>query len=128
MELWEELVEKNSIPTGPAEKLRYNAEKLVNSAIVQAYDVMIEEGCAYSILTNGLARVLLHVPYDDPATLYYHLCEPNREIDERDGQSLQQPKTSIARVLCLCLLSFLSRTRDQEWRNSARSQDRKSVV
>ena len=52
MELWEELVEKNSIPTDPAEKLRYNAEKLVTSAVVQAYDVVLEEGCAYPILTN----------------------------------------------------------------------------
>lgn len=116
MNLWEELVQKSHIPTDPAEKLQYNAEVLVNSAVVQAYDVMIEEGRAYSILTNGLARVLLHVPYDDPATLYYHLCEPNKEIDEV-GQGLQQPQTSVARVLCLCLMSFRSPPRDQEWRN-----------
>ncbi|KAB8071295.1 hypothetical protein BDV29DRAFT_159594 [Aspergillus leporis] len=73
-------------------------------------------------LTNGLARVLLHVPYEDPTTLLYHFCEPNTEIDEEDLQDLRQPKTSIARVLCHCLRSFRSPTRDQEWRNSARSQ------
>lgn len=74
---------------------------------------MIEEGRAYSILTNGLAQVLLYVPHDDPVTLYYHLCEPNKEIDEV-GQDLRQPQTSIARVLCLYLMSFRSPTRDQE--------------
>ncbi|KAJ6123323.1 hypothetical protein N7512_005788 [Penicillium capsulatum] len=120
MDLWEELVQKNHIPTDPAKKLQYNAELLTNSAVVQAYDVMIEEGRAYSILTNGLARVLLHVPHNDPATLYYHLCEPNREIDD-DEQGFRQPWTSIARVLCLCLMSFRSPTRDQEWRNFWRS-------
>lgn len=72
---------------------------------------MIEEGRAYSILTNGLARVLLYVLYDDSETLYYHLCEPNREIDEVE-QGLLQPRMSIIRVLCLCLMSFRSLTRD----------------
>jgi serine/threonine protein kinase len=122
MELWEEMVKCNTVPTDPVEKLRYNAERLVDSAMVQANDVMIEEGRADAILTNGLARVLLHVPYDDPATLLYHFCEPHTEIDGEDLQNLRQPKTSIARVLCHCLRSFRSPTRDQEWRNSARSQ------
>ncbi|KAJ5217101.1 hypothetical protein N7468_010109 [Penicillium chermesinum] len=102
-------------------KLQYNAEVLANSAVVQSYDVMIQEGRAYSILTNGLARVLLYVPHDDPTTLYYRLCEPNTEIDEF-GQHLRQPQTSIARELCLCLMSFLSPTRDQAWRNFWRSK------
>lgn len=82
MNLWEELVQKTYIPTDPVKKLQYNAELLANSAVVQAYDVMFEEGRSYSILTNSLAQVLLHVPHDDPTTLYYHVCEPNREIDE----------------------------------------------
>ncbi|RMJ00607.1 hypothetical protein CDV36_015838 [Fusarium kuroshium] len=85
------------------EKLQYNAERLVSSAVVRAYDVMIKEGGAYSTLANGFVRVLLHVPYDDLATLYYHLCEPNGEIDGEDEQSMQQqPRSSVARVLCLC--------------------------
>lgn len=37
-------------------------------------------------------------------------------MDGQDG-NLPQPNTSIARVLCLCLMSFRSRQRDQEWRN-----------
>lgn len=43
---------------------------------------MSEEGIPYAILTNGLVRVLLHVLYDDPGTLSYHLCGPNRKIYE----------------------------------------------
>ncbi|SCO54113.1 uncharacterized protein FFNC_15340 [Fusarium fujikuroi] len=123
MELWEELVQDNTIPMDQTKKLQYNAEQLVSSAVVQAYHVMIKEGCAYSTLTNGLARVLLHVPYDDPATLYYHLCEPNREIDCEDQSSIQQqPISSVARLLCLCLMSFRFPLRDQEWRNAVQSK------
>jgi len=121
IDLWEELVQTNHISTDPAKKLQYNAELLTNSAVVQAYDVMVEEGRPYCILTNGLARVLLHMPYDDPTTLYYHLCESNVEIGE-DEQDFQQPRTSVARELCLCLMSFRSRTYDQEWRNFWRSK------
>ncbi|KAJ5326885.1 uncharacterized protein N7506_009987 [Penicillium brevicompactum] len=121
MELWDELVNRDTVPSDPMEILQYNAELSSASALVQTYDIMIEEGRAHAILTNGLARVLLYVSHDDPATLNYHLCEPNREIVGH-LQSFQQPMTSFARELCLCLMSFRSPTRNQEWRNLARSQ------
>lgn len=110
------MVRLNNITTDHAEKLKYNAERLVCSAIVQEYHVKIQEGLEYSYVTNGVARVLLRVPYDDPSALYYFLCDPNNE------QRLQEPKTSIARVLCLCLVAFYSPVRDQEWRNTAQSR------
>ncbi|CAG8095457.1 unnamed protein product [Penicillium olsonii] len=116
MDLWQYLVRSNKIPTDHEEKLRYNAERLVCSAIVQEYHVMIQEGLEYSYVTNGVARVLLRVPYEDPSTLYYFFCDPNSE------QGPSEPKTSVARVLCLCLMAFLSPIRDHEWRNSARSR------
>lgn len=122
MELWEEVANRDTIPTDKAAKLQYNAEYLVCSTLVQEYHVMIQEGLEYSNVTNGLARVLLHVPYDNPSTLYYYFCDPNREVNGEDKQSFQRPQTSIARVLCLCLMSFRSRQRDQGWRNSVRSQ------
>ncbi|PWY66093.1 hypothetical protein BO70DRAFT_366579 [Aspergillus heteromorphus CBS 117.55] len=122
MRFWEEVVAPDSIPTQEPEKLRYNAARLTGSALVQEFYVMIQKGLEYSYITNGLAVVLLRVPYDNPTTLYYHLCEPNKEVNPEDDQSFQQPATSIARVLCLCLMSFRSRLRDQKWRNNARDQ------
>lgn len=120
MDFWKEVVAPDSVPTEEPEKLRYNAARLTGSALVQEFHVMIQEGLEYSYLTNGLAVVLLRVLYNDPTTLYYHLFEPNMEANPEDDQSFQQPVTSIARVLCLCLMSFGSRLRDQEWRNNAR--------
>lgn len=122
MDLWKYMVRSNKVTTDHAEKLIYNAERLVCSAVVQEYHVMIQEGLEYSYVTNGIARVLLRVPYDDPSTLYYFLCDPNREVDGGIEQDFQDLKTSIARVLCLCLMAFRSPVRDQEWRNVARSQ------
>ncbi|KAF3000593.1 hypothetical protein E8E15_000234 [Penicillium rubens] len=69
MDLWKDMVKSNKIPTSKEAKLRYNAERLVCSAIVQEYHVMIQEGLEFSYVTNGIARVLLRVPHDDPSTL-----------------------------------------------------------
>ncbi|KMP01883.1 hypothetical protein CIRG_02022 [Coccidioides immitis RMSCC 2394] len=121
IDFYHEIVESNIIPTGGPEKLRYNATRLAGSAIVQEYHVMIQEGLEYSYLSTGLANVQLHVPFDDPATLYYDLGAPNLDVDADTGGS-GGPKTEIERVLCLCLMSCVSQVRDQAWRNSARAQ------
>ncbi|OQD78160.1 hypothetical protein PENDEC_c001G03049 [Penicillium decumbens] len=117
MDLWKDMVRSNKIPTDQDAKLRYNAERLVCSAIVQEYHVMIQEGLEYSYLINGLARVLLRVPQDEPTTLYYFFCDPHREVDLAGDMISQLSKTSVVRVLCLCLMAFRSPVRGQEWRN-----------
>ncbi|CAG8934968.1 unnamed protein product [Penicillium salamii] len=120
MDLWKDMVKSNKISTNQEAKLKYNAERLACSAIVQEYHVMIQEGLEYSYVTNGIARVLLRVPHDDPSTLYYFLCDPNSEVDGDAEDILQHSKTSVARTLCLCLMAFRSSARGQEWRNSTR--------
>ncbi|PWY95945.1 hypothetical protein BO94DRAFT_507390 [Aspergillus sclerotioniger CBS 115572] len=121
MYVWRDMVYSNKIPREGEEKLKYDAERLVCSALVQEYHVMIQEGLEYSYVANGTARVLLRVPSDDPSTLYYFFCDPNRELEGDIAQSLQEPKTSIARVLCMCLMAFGSTVRGQEWRQAAQS-------
>ncbi|KAK5790552.1 hypothetical protein VI817_007839 [Penicillium citrinum] len=117
MDLWKDLVRSNKIPTDQEAKLRYNAERLVCSALVQEYHVMIEEGLEYSWVTNGITRVLLRVPRDNPSTLYYFFCDPNSEVRPGGDFISNLSKTSVARVLCLCLMAFHSPVRGQEWRN-----------
>ncbi|KKK13727.1 hypothetical protein AOCH_003360 [Aspergillus ochraceoroseus] len=122
MDFWKDVVNQNKIPTDMDKKLKYNAEQLVGSVLTQEYHVMIQEGLEYSYITNGLSLILLRVPHDEPSTLYYYPCEPNLDVDLEDPDIILQPKTTIARVLCLCLISFHSRIRDQAWRQAARSQ------
>ncbi|QQK44821.1 Protein kinase-like domain [Penicillium digitatum] len=71
MDLWKDVVRSNKVPTDQEEKLKYSATRLVCSAIVQEYHVMIQERLEYSYLTNGLTRVLLRVPRDQPSSFYY---------------------------------------------------------
>ena len=120
MDLWKAVVKSNKIPTSQEARLKYNAERLACSAIVQEYHVIIQEGLEYSYVTNGIARVLLRVPRDDPSTLYYFFCDPNSELDPEADNTSQLFRTSVARTLCLCLLAFRSPMHSQEWRESAR--------
>ncbi|KAE8148803.1 hypothetical protein BDV25DRAFT_157615 [Aspergillus avenaceus] len=120
MDLWKAMVKCNKIVTDEESKLRYNAERLACSAIVQEYHVMIQDGLEYSYVTNGISRVLLRVPQDNPSTLYYFFCDPNSEVDLEADYDSRLLRTSVARTLCLCLLAFRSPTRSQEWRESAR--------
>ncbi|EEH37576.2 hypothetical protein PAAG_07994 [Paracoccidioides lutzii Pb01] len=122
MNFWETVVKPRTIPVDKEEKLKYNAQQISGSAVVQHYHTMIEDGIPYAYVTNGLAFILLHVPYDDPSTLYYYLCEPNLDLGIDDNRGFDQPNTAIARALCLCLMSFDFPPRDQEWRNAARAQ------
>ncbi|CAG8293549.1 unnamed protein product, partial [Penicillium salamii] len=117
MDLWKEMVRSNKISTDQEKKSKHNAERLVCSAIVQEYHVMIQEGLQYSYLTNGLSRVLLRVPHDQPSTLYYFFCDPHNEVTPESDITSQLWKSSVARVLCLCLMAFRSPNRGQEWRN-----------
>ncbi|WPG98889.1 Hypothetical protein R9X50_00168900 [Acrodontium crateriforme] len=120
IDVWNHLVASQTIPTDHEKRLKYNAERLVCSVVVQQYHVMIQDGLTASYITNGFCDIYLWVPHDDPATLYYYVCEPTRDV--RDDDDLRQAKTAISRRLCLYLLCSQSDRRGQEWRNNARSQ------
>ncbi|EGD93787.1 serine/threonine protein kinase [Trichophyton tonsurans CBS 112818] len=113
MDLWEEVVQRDVKTIPPEEKIQYNAEKISASVLVQEYHVMITEGLEYSYVTNGISYVFLHVPEDDPQTLYYFLCKPNDDVRANDIG----PWTAIARVLAFCLMCCRSTNRDHVWRN-----------
>ncbi|TWU70513.1 hypothetical protein ED733_000437 [Metarhizium rileyi] len=122
MFLFEEMVKSNKVPTDETEKTKYVAARLVCSALVQTYHVMIQEGLTYSYLTIGPdADLILWVPRNDPGTLHYHLSEPSRQ-NIAPGDTISQPITSVTSILCLLIMSLKSRPRSQGWRNWARSQ------
>lgn len=118
MYFWEKVAKAHGVPTMEEEK----SGRIAGAVIAQEFDVMIQEGLEYSYVANGLALVLLRVPVEGPGTLYYRLCEPNLEVNPEDDQSFLQPTTAIARVLCLCLMSFCSHLWDQLWRNEAQPE------
>ncbi|GJP92640.1 lipopolysaccharide kinase [Aspergillus niger] len=120
MEFWKEIVNTRKIPTGQEDKKIYDAAVLTGSAVVQEYHVMIMNGLEYSYVSTGLALIMLRVPSKHPSTLYYRLFEPNSELTSQDDKRLTAPLTSVARLLCLCLMSCSSEVRDKVWRESAK--------
>jgi hypothetical protein len=122
MDLWEEVVQRRTIPNDPGEKLNYNADRLTGALITQTFEYMIENGLEYSYATNGEAFVFLRVCENDPTTVYYYLAEPNREADEQDSTGFRYPFTAVARVLGLCLMALSLVARNQAWRDRAAEQ------
>ncbi|KAG6117339.1 hypothetical protein E4U13_001197 [Claviceps humidiphila] len=63
-------------------------EKRTKRAVTQTYHNMMESCLKFGILTTGQAIVFLHVNWDDPQTLYYHISEPALDVakvPERDA-------------------------------------------
>ncbi|KAG6243816.1 hypothetical protein E4U24_005288 [Claviceps purpurea] len=65
------------------------AEQRVNRAVTQIYHNMMESCLEFGILTTGQAIVFLHVNWDDPQTLFYHIAEPAIDV-------AQAPETDAA--------------------------------
>ncbi|KAJ5925846.1 hypothetical protein N7454_007356 [Penicillium verhagenii] len=118
MEFWQEVAQRETIPTDRAGKQQYDAERTVGAVLTQLYHAMICEGLEYSWISNGLALILLHIPSEDPGILEYLFCEPHMDIGE--DEDFLQPKTAIARILCLTLMGSCSTIRDNLWRQSVK--------
>ncbi|KAG6106728.1 hypothetical protein E4U13_007319 [Claviceps humidiphila] len=72
-----------AVATEDAEEVsQFNAtaEQRVNRAVTQTYHNMMENSLEFGILTTGQAIVFLHVNWDDPQTLYYHIAEPALDV------------------------------------------------
>ncbi|KAL1977545.1 hypothetical protein VTN31DRAFT_404 [Thermomyces dupontii] len=119
MDFVEEVVMKDTIPTDEDGKTRSTAETRTGVTLAQEYNVMIEEGVEFSYISNGFAYVFLHVPKNEFWKLYYFICEPNVDVNQ-ESDEIEIEKTSIARVLCFCLMCCRSTVRDQKWRNEAK--------
>ncbi|KAJ9369574.1 hypothetical protein DTO282E5_5703 [Paecilomyces variotii] len=121
MEFWKEVVQRVTIPSEGEEKLLYHAELLTGSAIVHAYDDMINRGTSFGCLITGNCQVFLHVPEDQPDTVEYYLAEPNLDVqamrDQGDDEWMYTPVTAVGRLFTMCLMSIQSPMRNQHWRN-----------
>lgn len=126
MKLWEEIIQSDTIfksdKLNKNKKLRYNVKQLTCSVLIQKYHVMIQAELKYFYIINEFAIVLLHVSYSDSSTLYYYLCELNMNVISENSEIFYQSKTAIVRILCLCLIFFLSDICDQKWQNTAKFQ------
>ncbi|KAG6241891.1 hypothetical protein E4U24_005881 [Claviceps purpurea] len=56
------------------------AEERVKHAVTQTYHNMMESCLEFGVLTTGQVIIFLHVNWDDPQTLYYHIAEPALDV------------------------------------------------
>ena len=84
-------------------KFAYYADLFTASAVTQTYHYMIEAGLEYGLLTTGVAIVFLHIDWQDAATLYYHLAEPNSEVAAHVNQTTMC--TAVGQYLAFTLLA-----------------------
>ncbi|KAL1957288.1 hypothetical protein VTO42DRAFT_6194 [Malbranchea cinnamomea] len=117
MNMWEQVVQRLTIPTDSTEKLQYNAERLSCAAVTQAYEYMMKAGLEFGTLTNGSSKVMLRIPEDDPATLQYCHLEPRRDA-EPDENGFRYPYTALGCHVGLTLLALQQPQRPQQWRNT----------
>ncbi|RAL59462.1 hypothetical protein DID88_006578 [Monilinia fructigena] len=98
------------------EHFQYHADRLVASAITQTFSYMIQGGTQYAYITTGEAFVFLHVPLDDPGTIYYHLVEPGNDVlaQTEAGQEFVH-RTAISQILAFTLLALESEAGNQKW-------------
>ncbi|GJP97076.1 hypothetical protein AlacWU_09975 [Aspergillus niger] len=115
MDSYAEVLHNEVVPPTEAERITRNAARLAGSALVQLYNEMISYGFEYGYIITGEALVLLKVPYDNPSTLLYRVCEPSIETTPGNPDGFLRPVTAIARILCLCLMSCASQTRSPDW-------------
>ena len=119
MDVREEVVQRLTIPQDSEEKLNYNADRLVASAVTQTYEYMIDNGLEFSSIATGVAEMFLRIDEDEPETVYYYLTEPRLDLGEEDEFGFRYPFTAIARMLAFTLMAMHSLQRSQAWRNEA---------
>ncbi|OJJ73102.1 hypothetical protein ASPBRDRAFT_670191 [Aspergillus brasiliensis CBS 101740] len=112
---YEEIINNPLIPAKGSHRVGYTTARVAGSAVVQEYDTMILLGLEYGFVSTGLGLVFLRVPYDDPGTLQFHICEPSLEVEQGGDGSFLRPTTTIARMLCLTLMGFRSKPRSADW-------------
>lgn len=107
------------IPAEEEEMAIHYAKNLALAVAVQTFHYMIEQGLEYGYISTGEALVFLHVDWQDPTTLYFHLAVPREEVRSADSSDFAFQQTTVSQVLGLCLLASKSRPVSQNKRNIA---------
>jgi len=110
---------QSEIPPEEEEMAIYYAKNIALAVAVQTFHYMIEQGLEYGYISTGEALVFLHVNWEDPTTLYFHLAVPREEAGSADSSDFAFQRTTVSQVLGLCLLASKSRPVPQKKRNLA---------
>lgn len=123
----EEIINRPWISTDAGEKFAENAEYAVAAVITQLYSYMLKAGIAHGYLSTGEIYLFLQIPFAKPEVVYYHLAEPNVDVEDEDREKALA-YTAISQVVCFCLRASSSTRRNQQWRRDAKTKALKWAV
>ncbi|KAM3504235.1 hypothetical protein MY11210_008431 [Beauveria gryllotalpidicola] len=125
MNIFEEVVNKTTVPTTEPERFKHYAELLSTAAVTQTYHYMLEAGLEYGYLTNGDAIVFLNIDWTDPTVLRYHLARPSREVlvDQDAAWS-----NAVCQVLAFTIMALQSSQHSNDERVAAANKCNKWLV
>ena len=119
----DKVINEVSVPR-PEDKVAYfdyQAESLVAAIVTQTFSYMVKDGTQYGYVTTGEAFVFLHIELEDPTTVYYHLAEPNEDVNAQNEAFPNTEDylhhTAISQVLAFSILALGSAQGNQEWQD-----------
>ncbi|OBT81382.1 hypothetical protein VE02_10159 [Pseudogymnoascus sp. 03VT05] len=78
---------------------------------------MIAKGVQHGYIFDGEAIIFLHIPNDDPSTVFYHLSIPRLDFQEDDENRLH--RTGVAQILAFILSAHAAERPGQSWHDAA---------
>ena len=108
-------------PEDTVAHFEYHAKRLVAAVVTQTFSYMVRCGTQYGYITTGEAFIFLHIePEDNAKTVYYHLAEPNEDVNaqRKDFPDTEDylHRTAISQVLAFIVLALGSAQGNWEWR------------
>ena len=79
------------LPKDPIAHFKYHTKRLVAAIVAQTFSYMVQCGTQYGYITTGEGFAFLYIkPEDNAKTVYYHLAEPNEDVN---AQKEDHPNT-----------------------------------
>ena len=122
MNLEQDIINRPAFSTDEVEKFQEQAEEAVAAVITQLYSYMLKAGIEFGYISTGEIYLFLQIRRTEPESVYYHLAEPNVNVNmDQDGDG-SLVYSAISQVLCFCLRASNSSRRNQQWRRDAKAK------
>ncbi|KAI4858787.1 hypothetical protein F4820DRAFT_462990 [Hypoxylon rubiginosum] len=103
----------------------FYSKAITTAAITRAYSSMCKKGTSYGYVCTGEAFIFLHIPQDDPTTVYYSPHVPAHDVKDDDPDRLRY--TAISQVFAFVLRAIQAPVVPQSWFTS-KSNDKRSNI
>ncbi|KAI5285235.1 hypothetical protein KEM54_000736 [Ascosphaera aggregata] len=110
------------------ESLKVICRRTVAAVSTQTFSYIFHGGLGYGYVCTGEAYIFLHVPVDDPSTIYYYLSVPKEDVGSTTGWTGDPSGdnglhlTALGQVLAFTLRALRVQVRHTAWTKWAASK------